>query len=124
MNLDLLGVVEREVLGWPGVEAERARFFGGDVTIYKVGRRQLGHVHHDGVADLPFPKAIHDELIAAGRAVRHGAGFAAVVSAPLEQPDDVANLVSLFRLGYERAIAAAEGRRRRGTAGRAGEARR
>lgn len=114
MNLEFLAAVGREVLGWPGVQTERARFFGGDVTIYKVGRRQLGHVHHDGVADLLFPKAVHDELIAAGRAVPHGAGFAAVVSAPLEQADDVANLVSLFRLGYERAIAAAEGRRGRG----------
>jgi len=113
VDLGLLAAVEREVLGWAGVETERSRFFGGDVTIYKVGRRQLGYVHHAGVADLQVPQAIHDELIAAGRAVPHGAGFAAVVSAPLERQDDVANLVALFRLGYDRAIAAGERRRRR-----------
>jgi hypothetical protein len=110
MNLELLAAVEREILGWPGVEAEQAWFGGAEVTIYKVGRRQLGHVHDDGVADLLFPKAVHDELISAGRAEPHGAGFAGAVSAALERPDEVPEVVALFRVSYERARAAIEHR--------------
>ena len=34
----------------------------------------------NGVADIPFPRAIHDELIASGRAKPHQAGFPSIVS--------------------------------------------
>ncbi|HEX2173732.1 MAG TPA: luciferase family protein [Dehalococcoidia bacterium] len=108
MHEELLTVIEREVLSWPGVSKETR---GTDVTpgiavtIYWLGRRQIGHIHHDGVADVQFPKALHDELIAAGRAEPHRGGFAAVVSFPIRQPDDVPNALALFRLSYDRIMA-------------------
>lgn len=64
MYEELLTMVEREVLSWPGVSKKTRGTDvppGIDVTIYWLGRRQIGNIHHDGVADLQFPKALHDE---------------------------------------------------------------
>ena len=34
----------------------------------KVGRREIGHIHGDSLVDIPFPKKIRDEIVAAGQA--------------------------------------------------------
>ena len=108
MNGELLALIEREVLGWPGVSKDPDR---PDVVVYRFGRRQIGHVHHDGVADLPFPRAVHDELISDGIAEPHRGGFPAVVSYYLRGPEDVPGAVDLFRMSYDRAKVAAERRK-------------
>jgi hypothetical protein len=105
MDEELLAMIERELLSWPGISKETRGTDvtpGIDVTIYWLGRRQIGHIHHDGVADVQFPKALHDELIAAGRAEPHRGGFAAVVSYPFRQSGDVPEVLDLFRLSYDR----------------------
>lgn len=104
MDQALLARVEREVLGWPGVSkrTDGSGPGGVGVTGYRVGRRQIGHIHHDGVADLQFPRAVHDELVSSGRARPHRGGFAAVVSYPLRTEGDVPGLLELFRMNYER----------------------
>ena len=102
----LLTSVEREVLAWPGVSKEPGRFGS---TAYMLGRREIGHVHGNGVADFGFPKSVRDELIAAGRAEPHQAGVPAAVSFYVREPGDVARVVELFRLSYDRARAAAGG---------------
>ena len=99
-----LASVERAVLAWPGVSKEPGRF---NSTAYMLGRREIGHVHRNGVADLPFPRAVHDELIASGKAEPHQAGVPGFVSFAVRRPDDVAAVVALFRMNYERALAAA-----------------
>lgn len=106
-HLSLIFLVEQEVLAWPGVGKEFRQSTVGDVTIYWLDKRQLGHIHTDGVADLQFPRAVHDELIAEGRAKPHRGGFAAVVSYALHTPDDVPGAVALFRLSYDRLASAA-----------------
>lgn len=118
MNDELLATIEREVLGWPGVSKEthrggpgRGGFRVPPATVYKFGRRALGHIHDTGVADLAFPREIHDELISEGRAKPHGAGFAGVVSYHVREPEDVPGVVELFRMSYDRAKAAAERRK-------------
>ena len=68
---------------------------------------EIGHLHHTGEADLPFPRKIYDELIATGRAKPHAAGFAGVVTYVVRELDDVPGVVELFRMNYERAKAAA-----------------
>ncbi len=114
MDEELLDAIEREVLGWPGVWKKRNEngIGGVGVTGYGYGRRQIGHIHHDGVADLQFPRALHGELISSGRAEPHRGGFAAVVSYRIRTPEDVPGAVELFRVNYERvkAAAAAKGR--------------
>jgi hypothetical protein len=114
---ELLTRLEGEVLTWPGVSNETRTTEvtpGIDVTIYWLGRRQLGHIHHDGVADLQFPRTLHDDLIAAGRAEPHRGGFPAVVSYALRQPQDVPGALELFRLSYDRHQAALGSSRQEG----------
>ena len=113
MDDGVLALLEREVKAWPGTTKAMDRFGDINVTVYTVGRRQIGHVHHDGVADLVFPRTVRDELIATGRAEPHPAGFATAVSAPLRTAADVPGVVERFRLGYDRT--------RRGATAHAGE---
>ena len=56
--------------------------------------------------DLPFPRKVRDELIAAGRARPHhvlpDSGW---VSLWIDSPDDIEKAIALFRLAYDRAVA-------------------
>lgn len=92
------------VSSWPGVEQAPHRFGGIE---FRFGKRELGHLHGDALADLPFPRAVRDELIAAGRARPHrvlpDSGW---VSFRIESPDDVGDAIELFRVAYDRAAAA------------------
>lgn len=110
MNEKLLEMVEKEVLGWPGIWKKRDEngIGGVGVTGYRLGERQIGHIHHDGVADVQFPRATHDDLIANGKAEPHRGGFPAVVSYRINAPEDVPGLVELLRMSYERVKATSE----------------
>jgi hypothetical protein len=120
MNDELLTMVERDVLSWPGVTKETGRgggpgqggFWVPPATVYRFGRRQIGHIHDTGVADLTFPRGIYNELVSNERAKPHGAGFAGVVSYHIREPEDVSRVVELFRMNYDRAKSAAERRQK------------
>jgi hypothetical protein len=51
-----------------GVETAPHRFGGVE---FRLGRRELGHIHGDSLVDIPFPKRVRDEIIAAGEAEPH-----------------------------------------------------
>lgn len=57
--------IRAEVTSWPGVVALPHRFGG---TEYRYGRKEMGHVHGDRLADLPLPRKLHDQVIADSRA--------------------------------------------------------
>jgi hypothetical protein len=89
--------------------------FGG--TEYRLGRREIGHIHGDYLVDIPFPKKVRDEIVAAGRAEPHHilpeSGW---ISFYLREPADVERAISLFRQSFElamkqRSIKTAEQRR-------------
>jgi luciferase-like monooxygenase len=84
------------------VEAAPHRFGG---TEYRYGRKEMGHVHGDRLADLPLPRRLHDEMIATGRAVPHHVlpetGW---VSCWMDGPEDADNVIELFRMQYERYV--------------------
>lgn len=104
----LTEAVRRELLAHPDV-VEASHRFGG--IEFRLGRRELGHLHGDHLADLPFPRRVRDELVAAGRAAPHHvlpeSGW---VSRRVAGPQDVEAVVELFRMSYERAAAQHERR--------------
>jgi Family of unknown function (DUF5519) len=62
------GRIAAAVTAWPGVTA-RVHSVGG--IEFRLGRRELGHVHGDRLADIPFPKLLRDELMKEGRVRPH-----------------------------------------------------
>jgi Luciferase len=94
-----------EVLSWEGVTSHSHRFGGVE---FRLGKRELGHLHGDRLADLPFPKRVAEDLIASGRARPHhvlpDSGW---VSKSIAGDEDVADVIELFRLSYDRAVSAA-----------------
>jgi Luciferase len=89
------------VRSWPGVEVGPHRFGGVE---FRVGRRELGHLHGNRIADLPFPRRIRNELIAAGRArPHHVLPESGWVTVPIREAQDIDRVVELFRLSYDRA---------------------
>jgi len=92
--------IVREVSAWDGVSVAPHRFGGIE---FRVGRRELGHLHGSRVADLPFPVRVRESLVAAGDAEPHHvlpeSGW---VSCYIRSSGDVAHVVGLFRLNYKR----------------------
>src|SRR5262249_26129610 len=92
--------IEREVLSWPDVTARPHRFGGVE---FHVHQHEIGHLHGDRLADLPFPLRIRRELVASGRAWPHhvlpDTGW---VSYYIRGPADVPGAIELFRLNYDR----------------------
>lgn len=99
--------VEEEVLGWLGVTSEPGRF---GATTFRYGKREIGHIHSDSIADLPVGIERRDELLAKGRARPHRAGSAGYVSYPLESGEDVSGVLEILGENHKRAEAAAQRR--------------
>ena len=92
--------IRSEVGSWPNVTVAAHRFGGVE---FRVGRREIGHVHGDRLADLPFPVRIREELVTEGRAqLHHIMPETGWVSYYMRTADDAAGAIELFRLNYER----------------------
>jgi len=92
--------ITREVSSWPGVTLGPHRFGGLE---FRLGRRELGHLHGNQLADLPFPVHVRQELVAAGKAdPHHVLPQSGWVSYYIRGADDVGPVVALFRLNYDR----------------------
>jgi len=95
-------LIRETVTSWSGVEAVAHRLGGIE---YRYGRKEMGHVHGDRLADLPLPRKLHDEVIASGRAQPHHVlpetGW---VSIWMAGPDDAANVIELLRMQYDRYV--------------------
>ena len=95
--------IEREVGGWPGVEIRSHRFGGVE---FRVNGHEIGHLHGERMADLPFPVRMREELVGAGKAqVHHVLPQTGWVSYRIRQPEDVEGALELFRKNYERLTA-------------------
>jgi hypothetical protein len=96
--------ITREVTSWPGVEAGPGR--RGEFA-FRVGRRELGHLHGDYAAHFAFPKVVWTELFNTGRVVHHPVfpGKEGPAARAIESPDDVEDVIALLRLNYDRAMA-------------------
>jgi hypothetical protein len=91
--------VTDQVSSWPSITVHDHRFGGVE---FRLDRRELGHLH-PAFADLPFPRPVRDALVAAKRARPHhilpDSGW---VTVPMRNESEIANVIELFRMSYER----------------------
>lgn len=94
--------IRSAALNWDGVTARPHRFGG---TEFRLGTREIGHVHGNHLIDIPFPKKVRDELVAAGRAQPHHvlpeSGW---ISFYLQHETDVEAAIELLRRSFEIAL--------------------
>ncbi|GAA0252109.1 luciferase family protein [Haladaptatus pallidirubidus] len=57
-----------EVSSWDGIEAKAHRFGG---TEFRLGPREVGHVHEWGILDIAFPRRVRDQLVDEGKTGAH-----------------------------------------------------
>jgi hypothetical protein len=92
--------IMQKVLSWPGVSCNPSRFGGVE---FRVNRRDMGHIHGEKLADLPFPNKIRKDLIAAGKALPHIIYPESMwVSYFVHSEEDISAIVELFRFQYNR----------------------
>jgi predicted DNA-binding protein (MmcQ/YjbR family) len=91
-------IIRSAVSHWPGMSEAPHRFGGVE---FKLGKREIGHLHGDRLLDVPFPRKVHDELIAAGRAsAHHVLSQSGWISFWIKSPADTDAAVALLRLSY------------------------
>ena len=99
----IAALIENEIAGWPDVTIQPHRFGGVE---FHVRQHEIGHLHGNFLADLPFSVRVRQELVAAGRALPHhvlpDTGW---VSYYIHGVEDVPGAIELFRLNYDRLAA-------------------
>jgi hypothetical protein len=93
--------ITTEVESWPGIESGLGR--RGEFA-FRVGRREIGHLHGDRSAHFSFPKPVWTELFEAGRITYHPVFPDRVGPAArrIANESDVQDVIRLLRLNYER----------------------
>jgi Family of unknown function (DUF5519) len=95
--------ITEEVTSWPGVVASPGR--RGEFA-FKVGSREIGHLHGEQAAHFGFPKTVWNELFEEGRIDCHPIfpGREGLGARKMETDDDVEDVIALMRLNYERVV--------------------
>src|SRR3954471_5670556 len=96
--------ITEEVTSWTGVEAGPGR--RGEFA-FKLGRREIGHLHGDHAAHFFFPRETWRELYDEGRVAHHPVfpDREGPAARRIESEDDVRDVIALMRLNYEEALA-------------------
>jgi hypothetical protein len=86
------------ITAWPGMSAQPHRFGGIE---FNLGSVEVGHVHFNGMVDIPFNSKLRNQLIAEQRAEPHhllkDTGW---ISFYIREESDVERALWLFRLSY------------------------
>jgi hypothetical protein len=99
----------QEVTSWPGVTTSVGEF--GETELHVHGR-QIGHVHGDWQADIPFPRKLRDELVAAGRTGPHHVYPRSTwTTRRIHDDADAEGVIELLRINYDRVTRRAAERR-------------
>jgi hypothetical protein len=74
---------------------------------FRLGRREIGHLHGDHAAHFSFPKDVWAELREQGRIVDHPVfpGKVGPAARRIEDEADVRDVIQLMRLNYDRVAA-------------------
>jgi luciferase-like monooxygenase len=95
--------ITEEVTSWPGVTAGPGR--RGEFA-FKVGGREIGHLHGDRAAHFGFPKQVWRELREQGRIEPHPVfpDTEGPAARQIADDADVRDVIALLRLNYDRAV--------------------
>lgn len=90
--------VRTTVTSWPGITANPHRFGGIEFNLDTV---EVGHIHSNGMVDIPFNSKIRDQLLAEQKAEPHHllpeTGW---ITYYIRSAADVQQAIWLFRLSY------------------------
>jgi len=94
--------IDATVSLWEGITSHSQRF---GWTEFRLGSREIGHVHGDRLVDIPFPTRVRNQLVASGEALPHhvlpDSGW---VSFYIRDPGDVDKAIALLRRSYDLAV--------------------
>ena len=95
--------ITEEVTSWPGVTAGTGK--RGEWG-FRVGPREVGHLHGDRAAHIMFSGELGTKLKAEGRVTDHPVfpGKPGPSARQIESEDDVRDVIELLRLNYERIV--------------------
>jgi hypothetical protein len=96
--------ITEEVTSWPGIDAGPGR--RGEFS-FKLGTREIGHLHGDYAAHIMFPKDVGAKLKEEGRIVDHPVfpGKPGPGARRIDDEADVEDVIALMRLNYDRVVA-------------------
>ncbi len=94
--------LEETVASWPQISVYPHRFGGRE---FRLAKAEIGHVHDEGIVDIPFPLSVHDALVAEGLAEEHrwipNSGW---TTFRVRTDQDLQHAVWLMRLSYFRYV--------------------
>jgi hypothetical protein len=88
-----------QVSAWPGVSTREHRFGGVE---FRLGAREIGHVHDFGTVEIPFIAKIRNVLLRSGMAERHRWLAESGWTTIRIEGGGIDNAVRLLRLSYLR----------------------
>jgi len=92
--------LEEEVSAWQNISVHPHRFGGME---FQFGDAEVGHVHTNGIVDIPFPRLVRDALLADGLAEEHhwvpNSGW---ITFQMRSEEDLSHALWLMRLSYLR----------------------
>jgi hypothetical protein len=96
--------INDEMCSWPGVSAGPGR--RGEFA-FKVGHREIGHLHGDHSAHYFFPQDAWVALKDEGRIVPHPVfpDRQGPAARQIEDEGDIADVIALMRMNYDRIVA-------------------
>ena len=98
-----MSTIAEEVEAWPGITAGHGS--RGEYA-FRVGAREIGHLHGERVLHIGLPKPLWHELHDAGRIDYHPVfpgkpGFGART---IRDEDDKRDAIAILRLNYDRVV--------------------
>ena len=98
--MEYLSKLAEEVATWPEISVRPHRLGGQE---FRFRNAEVGHVHRNGIVDIPFTRAVHDALLAKGLAEEHqwvpNSGW---TTFRIRNEEDVRHALWLLRLSYSR----------------------
>lgn len=98
--LDWMDDIEAEVLEWEGTAAKIHKYGG---LQFNCGRKEIGHIHSNGLLDMLLSRAIKQKLMEEGRiADHHSFKNTGWISFYIRNADDKEYALKLLKFGHER----------------------